>query len=128
MSLREVPTSPRVTANRLNALKSTGPRTEPGRLRVTGNLRCNLSRLLGVPEAVLLGQEPGAAIHRRYELISLIKSCAPLTLLKVLGLAEKNKPTHRNGPHRTSRSINRRTTNVAWNQRDVAYCERRCEN
>jgi len=48
MSLREVPTSRRITANCLNALKSTGPRTNDGRFRSALNLQ---SRRL-VPEAL----------------------------------------------------------------------------
>lgn len=95
MSLRKSPspTHGSLTARRANALKSTGPRTELGKLRVTrnmrvtGDMRRNFRRLLGVPEAVFLDQEPGAAVHLYYDLISPYKKVPPLLKMHFRDLA-----------------------------------------
>jgi hypothetical protein len=76
-----------LAANRANALKSTGPRTKGGKQLVTGNLKRYLERLLGVPEAVFLDQEPGAAIHLYYDLIAPYEPAPPLLAMHFRELA-----------------------------------------
>jgi len=91
MPLRTSPTPSRkrLAARRANALKSTGPRTELGKLRVTGNMRVtgkmerNFRRLLDLPEAVFLDQEPGAAIKLCWELLSPYQKGPPPPSLQV---------------------------------------------
>jgi hypothetical protein len=89
MPLRKSPTpsDKSLAARRTNALKSTGPRTDLGKLRVTANMRRNFRRLLGLPEAVFLDQEPGAAIHLYHELISPYAEVPPLLAMHFRELA-----------------------------------------
>jgi len=62
-----VDTTTRVAANRLNALKSTGPRTAAGKRRSRMNALRNYSgRLTGAAQTVSLRLEPGGA-ERLYE-------------------------------------------------------------
>jgi len=60
----------RAAASRANARKSTGPRTEVGKLRSSRNaLKQRSTRLLGEVESRLLGQAPGSAEELYRELI-----------------------------------------------------------
>jgi hypothetical protein len=60
----------KIEANRANAQKSTGPRTEEGKQRASQNNQKRRSiRLLGLAEARTLRQEPGAAEKLYLELI-----------------------------------------------------------
>ena len=60
-----------IAANRANAQKSTGPRTEEGKQRASLNNQKRRSiRLLGLAEARTLRQEPGAAERLYHELIA----------------------------------------------------------
>lgn len=89
VSLRKRPalTAPSLAANRARAQKSTGPRTEPGKNRVAGNVKRDFTRLLGLQEAFSLDQEPGAAIHLYHELIAPYKRVPPLLAMHFRDLA-----------------------------------------
>src|SRR6516164_8193806 len=61
----------KIAANRANARKSTGPRTQEGKRRVSLNgQKRRAIRLLGLAEARTLRQEPGAAEKLYRELIA----------------------------------------------------------
>jgi hypothetical protein len=89
MPLRNRPqrTPAALAANRANAQKSTGPRTPEGKQRSLNNLKRYFGRLLGVPEALALDQEPGAAIHLYHELIAPYEPAPALLAMHFRDLA-----------------------------------------
>jgi hypothetical protein len=79
-----------LAARRANAGKSTGPRTGDGKLRAYQNLTTatrHFDRLLGLPEATILGQEVGAAVHLYYDLIAPYEPAPPLLAMHFRDLA-----------------------------------------
>ena len=89
MPLRRTPqsTPAALAARRANSLKSTGPRTREGKQRSYASLKRHLGRLLGMPEALNLDQEPGAAIHLYNELIAPYEPAPPLLAMHFRDLA-----------------------------------------
>lgn len=83
-------TAAKIAANRANALKSTGPRTEAGRRRV-GRKRVRLqqsaARLMGLTEARLLGQQPGTAEDLYRELTRPYQPLPPMLAMHFHDLA-----------------------------------------
>jgi len=76
-----------LAANRANAQKSTGPRTEAGKLRASQNARRSV-RLLGLAEARTLNQDPGAAARLYQDLIApYLKPLHPLLAMHLHDLA-----------------------------------------
>jgi molybdenum cofactor guanylyltransferase len=67
----------RRAANRVNAQKSTGPRTPPGKLRSSQNARISV-RLLGLAEARTLNQDLNAAGDLYRQLIAPYEPAPPL--------------------------------------------------
>jgi hypothetical protein len=67
----------RLTANRLNAQNSTGPRSLPGKLRSSQNARISV-RLLGLAEAHTLNQDLNAAGQLYRQLIAPYEPAPPL--------------------------------------------------
>ena len=106
MSLRGTPqsTPAALAANRANALKSTAPRTPRGKQRSLLDLKCHFARLVGVPEALALDQQPGAALGRKTRLAPA-RPRAP-------GLANACRPTV---PPETPGKDEITSTTVSWN-------------
>ena len=89
MPLRRTPqpTPAARSARRANALQSTGPRTSGGKQRSLANLKRHFGRLVGVPEALALDQEPGAAVHLYHELIAPYEPAPALLAMHFRDLA-----------------------------------------
>jgi hypothetical protein len=79
--------SRKAAANRANAQKSTGPRTERGLEQVVKNLSEPGPRLLGLAEARILKLEPGAAEQLYRKLIAPYDPAPPLLVLHFQDLA-----------------------------------------
>jgi hypothetical protein len=93
-----------LAANRANALKFTGPRLSGGKEHSLNNLKLHFGRLLGVPEALALDQQPGAALDRKTRFTPV--------RLRPLGLANACRPTvsaETPGKHEMT------STTVSWN-------------
>jgi len=79
----------KLESNRANAQKSTGPRTERGKKRVSlnGFMRRRSVRLLGLAEARTLRQEPGAAERLYEELIAPYQPAPAILVMHFQDLA-----------------------------------------
>ncbi len=85
----------RAAANRANAQKSTGPRTDRGVERVAKNLpSAPLARLLGLAEARILKLEPGAAEQLYRKLIAPYEPAPALLALHFQDLARLQLELH----------------------------------
>jgi hypothetical protein len=81
-------TASRTAANRANARRSTGPRTAAGKRRVSRNLPDPLaSRLMGLVEARVFDQQPGAAEKLYREIIRPYEPVPPLLAMHFHDLA-----------------------------------------
>ena len=89
MPLRRRPrsTPAALAARRANSKKSTGAHTPAGKQRTLNNLKRHFGRLVGVPEALALDQEPGAAIHLYHELIAPYEPAPALLAMHFRDLA-----------------------------------------
>jgi len=81
-------TRARTAANRANAKKSTGPRTAKGKRRVSRNLPDpRASRLMGMVEARIFDQQPGAAEKLYREITQPYEPVPPLLAMHFHDLA-----------------------------------------
>ncbi|HUI40608.1 MAG TPA: hypothetical protein VL523_01450, partial [Terriglobia bacterium] len=81
------PTPALVAANHTNALKSTGPRSEEGKQRVSLNLRPAPARLLGLAEARNFIQDAGAAEKLYRDLLAPFEPAPALLAMHFQDLA-----------------------------------------
>lgn len=88
-SARRLPkTAARTSANRTNAKKFTGPRTVAGKRRAARNLPDpRASRLMGLVEARVLNQKPGAAEKLYREITRVYEPVPPLLAMHFHDLA-----------------------------------------